>query len=45
MYIQDSVCKSVGKSHFGRPNYRWEGNISVDHKETLLEIVDWDGIA
>jgi hypothetical protein len=34
------VRKSEGKRHLGRSGYRWEGNISVDHKEKAWEHVN-----
>ena len=41
-HIYRTLCvKPEGKSHFGRPNRRWEGNITMDHKEKRSEIVDW----
>jgi hypothetical protein len=35
------VSKSEGKISLGRPRRRWEGNITVDLRETGWEVVDW----
>jgi hypothetical protein len=35
------VEKPEGKTELGRPRYRWEDNIRLDHREMAGEGVDW----
>jgi len=43
----DSVLveKPQGKSPLGRPRYRWEDNIKMDHQEVGCERMDWIDLA
>jgi hypothetical protein len=35
------VGKPEGKRLLGRPKRRWEGNIRMDSREIVWEVVDW----
>jgi hypothetical protein len=39
------VGKPEGKRQLGRPRHRWMDNIKMDLLETVLNVVDWIGLA
>jgi hypothetical protein len=39
------VGKPEGKRLLGRPRPSWEDNIKMDHREIMLECVDWIHVA
>jgi hypothetical protein len=39
------VGKPEGKRPLGRPRRRWMDNIKMDLLETVLNVVDWIGLA